>query len=193
MAYQIVSWVRPKLPSNCPWGEEIENFHFWRENLKFFKKNIYSADNGFKLMLAWHAFFAFITRVDFCREPWFFKKMTKIFVAFFQKNQIFDKNKNSKYYIIRLPKLSTFIHSLSIYPIFLTKTELWGQKVKKREKTTFHAHFRPKSTTHNIFSEKRHKSFRLISKSFRGVGKISERSDLQFSRTWLFLQEKNKR
>ena len=168
-------------------------FSFLAGKFEIFQKNIYSADNGFKLMLAWHAFFAFITRVDFCREPWFFKKMTKIFVAFFQKNQIFDKNKNSKYYIIRLPKLSTFIHSLSIYPIFLTKTELWGQKVKKREKTTFHAHFRPKSTTHNIFSEKRHKSFRLISKSFRGVGKISERSDLQFSRTWLFLQEKNKR
>ena len=130
-------------------------------------------------MLAWHAFFAFITRVDFCREPWFFKKMTKIFVAFFQKNQIFDKNKNSKYYIIRLPKLSTFIHSLSIYPIFLTKTELWGQKIKKREKTTFHAHFRPKSTTHNIFSEKRHKSFRLISKSFRGLAKFQR--DLTYS------------
>ena len=168
-------------------------FSFLAGKFEIFQKNIYSADNGFKLMLAWHAFFAFITRVDFCREPWFFKKMTKIFVAFFQKNQIFDKNKNSKYYIIRLPKLSTFINSLSIYPIFLTKTELWGQKVKKREKTTFHAHFRPKSTTHNIFSEKRHKSFRLISKKFRGVGKISERSDLQFSRTWLFLQEKNKR
>ena len=168
-------------------------FLFLAGKFELFQKNIYSADNGLRLMLAWHAFFAFITRVDFCREHGFFKKMTKIFVAFFQKNQNFEKNKNSKSYIFELPKQSTFIHSLSIYPIFSTKIELWGQKVKKREKTTFHAHFRPKSTTHNVFSEKRHQSFRLISKSFRGVGKISEGSVLQFSRTWLFLQEKNKR
>ena len=193
MAYQIVSWVRPKMPSKCPWGEEIENFNFWRENLKFFKKTFTQQKTAVKLMLAWHAFFAFITRADFRREHWFFKKMTKNFVAFFQKNQNFERNKSSQSYIFKLPKQSTFIHSLSIYPIFSTKIELWGQKVKKREKTTFHAHFRPKSTTHNVFSEKRHQSFRLISKSFRGVGKISEGSDLQFSRTWLFLQEKNKR
>ena len=168
-------------------------FLFLAGKFEIFQKKLYSADNGLKLMMAWHAFFAFITRVDFCREHWFFKKMTKIFVAFFQKNQNFERKKISKSYIFKLPKQSTFIHSPSIYPIFLTKIKLWGQKVKKREKTTFHAHFRPKSTTHNVFSEKRHKSFRLISKSFRGVGKISEGSDLQISRTWLFLQEKNKR
>ena len=168
-------------------------FLFLAGKFEIFQKKLYSADNGLKLMLAWHAFFAFITRVDFCREHWFFKKMTKIFVAFFQKNQNFERKKISKSYIFKLTKQSTFIHSPSIYPIFLTKIKLWGQKVKIREKTTFHAHFRPKSTTHNVFSEKRHKSFRLISKSFRGVGKISEGSDLQISRTWLFLQEKNKR
>ena len=143
-------------------------FLFLAGKFEIFQKNIFSADNGFKLMLAWHAFFAFITRVDLCREHWFFKKMTKIFVAFFQKNQNFEKNKKSKSYIFELPKQSTFIHSLSIYHIFSTKIELRGQKVKKREKTTFHAHFRPKSTTHNVFFGKTSLEFSPYLKKFQG-------------------------
>ena len=144
-ANQIMSWVRQKLPCNCPWGEEIENFYFWRENLKFFKKTFTLQTTGLRLMLALHAFFAFITRVDFCREHWFFKKNTKIFVAFFQKNQIFDKNQNSKSYLFKLLKHSTFVHSPSIYPIFSSKVELL---IHFQGKTWFFKFFTPKSVWH---------------------------------------------
>ena len=120
-------------------------FLFLAGKFEIFQKNIFSADNSLILMLAWHAFFAFITRVDFCREHWFFKKNTKIFVAFFQKNQIFDKNQNSKSYIFKLLKQSTFDHSPSIYPIFSSKVELL---IHFQGKTWFFKFFTPKSVWH---------------------------------------------
>ena len=126
-------------------GGGNRTFSFLAGKFEIFQKNIYSADNGLRLMLARHAFFAFITRVDFCREHWFFKKMTKIFVAVFQKNQIFDKNQNSKPYIFKLPKQSTLIHSPSIYPIFSTKIDLL---IHFQGKTWFFKFFTPKSVWH---------------------------------------------
>ena len=126
-------------------GGENRKFSFLAGKFEIFQKNIYSADNGLRLMLARHAFFAFLTRVDFCREHWFFKKKTKIFVAFFQKNRIFDKNQNSKSYTFKLLKQSTFVHSPSIYPIFSTKIELL---IHFQGKTWFFKFFTPKSVWH---------------------------------------------
>ena len=167
-------------------------FFFLAGKFEIFQKNFYSADNGLQLMLAWHAFFASITRVNFCREHWFFKKLTKIFVAFFQKNQFFDKNKNSNSYIFELPKQSTFIHSLSIYPIFWTKTELIGDIYRK---TCFLPFLPPISlykSTHNKILAKRGKSVSLEFPYGAACKKLGN-SDLQFSRTRLFLHEKTKR
>ena len=126
-------------------GGGNRKFSFLAGKFEIFQKNIYSADNGLRLMLARHAFFAFITRVDFCREHWIFKKKTNIFVAFFQKNRIFDKNQNSKSYIFKLLKQSTLIHSPSIYPIFSTKIELL---IHFQGKTWFFKFFTPKSVWH---------------------------------------------
>ena len=126
-------------------GGGNRKFSFLAGKFEIFQKNIYSADNGLRLMLARHAFFAFVTRVDFCREHWFFKKNTKIFVAFFQKNRIFDKNQNSKSYTFKLLKQSTFVHSPSIYPIFSTKIELL---IHFQGKTWFFKFFTPKSVWH---------------------------------------------
>ena len=68
-------------------------------------------------------------------EKWkkhlFSYKKTIIFVAVFEKTQIFERNFFSQTFIFRLPKQSTFIHSLSIYPIFWTKTELIGDFYQK--------------------------------------------------------------
>ena len=167
-------------------------FLFLAGKFKIFQKNIYSTNNRLKLMLARHAFFVFITRVDFCQEHCFFKKMTKIFVAFFQKNQNFEKNKIYKFYIIRLPKQSTFIHSPSIYPIFWTKTELIGDFYQKSCFLPFLPPISLYKSTHNKILAKRGKSVSLEF-PYGAACKQLGNSDLQFSRTWLFLQEKNKR
>ena len=191
MAYQIVSWFRPKLSSNCPWGEEIENF-ILAGKFEIFQKNIYSTDNGFKLMLAWHTIYRFITRVDSAGNIDFLKN-DQNFCCIFSKNQNLRKKKFKNPTYLSSPNCLLSSIPYQYNPFSQPKSSYGAKKSKNVKKTTFHAHFRPKSTTHNVFSEKRHQSFRLISKSFRWVGKISERSDLQFSRTWLFLQEKNKR
>ena len=61
-------------------------------------------------------------------EKWkkhlFSYKKTIIFVAVFEKTQNFERKIFSQIFLFRLPKQSIFIHSLSIYPIFSTKTEL---------------------------------------------------------------------
>ena len=184
--------IETKTALYLPVGRGNWKFLFLAGKFKILKKNIYSTNNGLKLMLAWHAFFAFITRVDFCREHCFFKKMTKIFVAFFQKNQNFEKNKISKSHIFRLPKQSTFIHSPSIYPISWTKTELIGDFYQKTWFLPFLPPISLYKSTHNKILAKRGKSVSLEFPYGAACKKLGN-SDLQFSRTRLFLHEKTKR
>ena len=129
-------------------------------------------------------------------EKWkknlFSYKKTIIFVAVFEKNQIFEKNFFSQTFIFRLPKQSTFIHSLSIYPIFWAKTELIGDFYQK---TCFLPFLPPISlykSTHNKILAKRGKSVSLEFPYGAACKKIGN-SDLQFSRTQLILHEKGKR
>ena len=106
--------------------------------------------------------------------------MTKIFVAFFQKNQNFERNKNSKSYIFKLPKQSTFIHSLSIYPIFSTKIELWGQKKSKNvKKRHFTPIFAPKVPHIMFFRKNVTRVFALSQKVSGGLAKFQR--DLTYS------------
>ena len=67
-------------------------------------------------------------KINLFWEKWkkhlFSYKKTIIFVAVFGKTQIFERKIFSQTFLFRLPKQSIFIYSLSIYPIFSTKTEL---------------------------------------------------------------------
>ena len=112
-------------------------------------------------------------------------KKTIIFVAVFEKTQIFEKNFFSQIFIFRLPKQSTFIHSLSIYPIFWTKTELKGDFYQK---TCFLPFLPPISlykSTHNKILAKRGKSVSLEFQYGAACKKLGN-SDLQFSRSSVF-------
>ena len=129
-------------------------------------------------------------------EKWkkhlFSYKKTIIFVAVFGKNHIFEEKKISQTFIFRLPKQSTFIHLLSIYPIFWTKTELIGDFYQK---TCFLPFLPPISlykSTHNKILAKRGKSVSLEFQYEAACKKLGN-SDLQFSRTGLILHEKGKR
>ena len=126
-------------------------------------------------------------------EKWknhiFSYKKTIIFVAVFKKNQIFEKKFFSQTFIFRLPKQSPFIHSLSIYPIFWTKTEL---KCDFYQKSCFLPFLPPISlykSTHNKISAKRGKSVSLEFQYEAACKKLGN-SDLQFSRTRLILHER---
>ena len=129
-------------------------------------------------------------------EKWkkhlFSYKKTIIFVAVFEKTQIFEKKFFSQTFIFRLPKQSTFIHSLSKYPIFWTKTELICNFYQK---TCFLPFLPPISlykSTHNKILAKRGKSVSLEFQYGAACKKLGN-SDLQFSRTRLILHEKGKR
>ena len=116
-------------------------------------------------------------------------KKTIIFVAVFEKTQIFDRKIFSQTFIFGIPKESTFIHSLSIYPIFWTKTELIGDFYRK---TCFLPFLPPISlykSTHNKILAKRGKSVSLEFQYGAACKKLGN-SDLQFSRTRLILHER---
>ena len=126
-------------------------------------------------------------------EKWkkhlFSYKKTIIFVAVFEKTQIFERKIFSQIFLFRLPKQSTFIHSLSIYPIFWTKTELIGDFYRK---TCFLPFLPPISlykSTHNKILAKRGKSVSLEFQYGAACKKLGN-SDLQFSRTRLILHER---
>ena len=119
-------------------------------------------------------------------------KKTIIFVAVFEKTQIFEMKFFSQTFIFRFPKQSTFIHSPSIYPIFWTKTDLIGDFYQK---TCFLPFLPPISlykSTHNKILAKRGKSVSLEFQYGAACKKLGN-SDLQFSRTRLILHEKGKR
>ena len=116
-------------------------------------------------------------------------KKTIIFVAVFGKTQIFERKIFSQTFIFGLPKQSTFIHSLSKYPIFWTKTELIGDFYQK---TCFLPFLPPISlykSTHNKILAKRGKSVSLEFQYGAACKKLGN-SDLQFSRTGLILHER---
>ena len=116
-------------------------------------------------------------------------KKTIIFVAVFEKTQIFERKIFSQTFIFRLPKQSTFIHSPSKYPIFWTKTELIGDFYQK---TCFLPFLPPISlykSTHNKILAKRGKSVSLEFQYGAACKKLGN-SDLQFSRTRLILHER---
>ena len=119
------------------------------------------------------------------KKHFFSYKKTIIFVAIFEKSQIFDRKNFSQTFIFRLPKQSTFIHSLSIYPIFGTKTELLGDFYQK---TCFLPFLPPISlykSTHNKILAKRGKSVSLEFQYGAACKKLGN-SDLQFSRSSVF-------
>ena len=119
-------------------------------------------------------------------------KKNIIFVAVFEKTQNFERKIFSQTFVFGLPKQSTFIHSLSIYPMFWTKTELLGDFYQK---SCFLPFFPPISlykSTHNKILAKRSKSVSLEFQYEAACKKLGI-SDLQFSRTGLFLHEKGKR
>ena len=122
----------------------------------------------------------------------FSNKKTIIFVAVFEKNQIFERKIFSQTFIFRLSKQSSFIHSLSLYPIFWTKTELICDFYQK---TCFLPFLPPISlykSTHIKILAKRGKSVSLEFQYGAACKKLGN-SDLQFSRTRLILHEKGKR
>ena len=129
-------------------------------------------------------------------EKWkkhlFSYKKTIIFVAVFEKTQIFEKNFFSQTFIFRFPKQSTFIHSPSIYPISWTKTELIGDFYQKTWFLPFLPPISLYKSTHNKILAKRGKSVSLEFPYGAACKKLGN-SDLQFSRTRLFLHEKTKR
>ena len=119
------------------------------------------------------------------KKHFFSYKKTIIFVAIFEKTQIFDRKNFSQTFIFRLPKQSTFIHFLSIYPIFGTKTELLGDVYQKTCFLPFFApHFLYKST-HNKILAKRGKSVSLEFQYGAACKKLGN-FDLQFSRSSVF-------
>ena len=129
-------------------------------------------------------------------EKWkkhlFSYKKTIIFVAVFEKNQIFERKIFSQTFKFRFPKQSTFIHSLSIYPIFWTKTELIGDFYQKSCFLPFLPPISLYKSTHNKILAKRGKSVSLEFQYGAACKKLGN-SDLQFSRTRLILHEKGKR
>ena len=117
---------------------------------------------------------------------------TNIFVAVFEKNQIFERKIFSQTFKFRFPKQSTFIHSLSMYPIFWTKTELIGDFYQKSCFLPFLPPISLYKSTHNKILAKRGKSVSLEFQYGAACKKLGN-SDLQFSRTRLILHEKGKR
>ena len=122
------------------------------------------------------------------KTPFCYKK-TIIFVAVFEKNQIFEKKNFSQTFIFRLPKQSSFIHSLSIYPIFWTKTELICDFYQKSCFLPFLPPISLYKSTHNKILAKRGKSVSLEFQYGAACKKLGN-SDLQFSRTRLILHER---
>ena len=98
-------------------------------------------------------------------EKWkkhlFSYKKNIIFVAVFEKTQIFERNFFSHTYIIGLLKQSTFIHSSSNHPNLLTKIELLSHFYQKTWFFPVFPHFSHYKSTHNKILGKRSKSVSL--------------------------------
>ena len=109
-------------------------------------------------------------------------KKTIIFVAVFDKTQIFGMKNISQTYTTGIPKQFTFIHSSSIYPNFSTKIELLSHFYRK---TCFFPVFPPFShynSKHNKILGKRGKSVSLEF-PYKAACKKLERLNETFSRT----------
>ena len=121
-------------------------------------------------------------------EKWkkhlFSYKKTIIFVAVFEKTQIFERKIFSQTFIFRFPKQSTFIHSLSIFLI-----KLLGDFYQKSCFLPFLPPISLYKSTHNKILAKRGKSVSLEFQYGAACKKLGN-SDLQFSRTRLILHER---
>ena len=109
-------------------------------------------------------------------------KKTIIFVAVFDKTEIFEIKNISQTYTTGIPKQFTFIHSSSIYPNFSTKIELLSHFYRK---TCFFPVFPPFShynSKHNKILGKRGKSVSLEF-PYKAACKKLERLNETFSRT----------
>ena len=95
------------------------------------------------------------------KKHFFSYKKTIIFVAVFEKTQIFKINKFSQTYIIELLKQYTFIHSSSNYPNLLTKIELLSHFYQKTWFFPVFPHFSHYKSTHNKILGKGSKSVSL--------------------------------
>ena len=130
-------------------------------------------------MLAWYTIYRFITRVDFCREHWFFKKMTKIFVAFFQKNQNFEKKKFKNPTYLSSPNCLLSSIPYQYNPFSQPKSSYGAKKSKNVKKRHFTPIFAPKVPHIMFFRKNVTRVFALSQKVSGGLAKFQR--DLTYS------------